>query len=108
MEKVSKLRVMSLLGNKLMMDLVIDLKPELSLKRPHEITSEIEGRVWERFSGSDIVIRAKPSKKPSLSTVRRIREITLSYPEVKNIHSIRVHEIGVNCSSYFISSLNLI
>jgi len=85
-------------GSRVFVDMHIDIDRSVSLQRAHSIASLVEEKVERLFPGSDVVIHTEPKPMGEEDLISRVRDIAAHFPEIKDLHGIRIS--GINKSLF--------
>lgn len=91
-EKIENVRVRES-GSKVFIDLIVHIDKLLSLGAAHRISEELSRRITTLVPNSEVIIHAEPSLMESSNLINKIRGVASAFPEIKNIHSIKIYEI---------------
>jgi len=81
-------------GSRVFVDMHVDIDRSVSLPRAHSIASLVEEKVERLFPGSDVVIHTEPKPLGEEDLISRVREIAAQFPEIKDLHGIRISGIS--------------
>lgn len=97
-------------GNIKFINILISLPDNLMLTQVETIKKKIRGCIQNRFKGSRLLIEARLSDEGK-TLLERIREKFLDIPQIKDIHNIKVYDLGekidVSIHIEFLERLNL-
>jgi cation diffusion facilitator family transporter len=91
-EKIDHIRVRES-GSKVFVDLVIYVEKLLPLGAAHKISEELSRRITSIIPNSEVIIRTEPLLTDKHTLITKIRDLASSFPEIKNIHNIKIYEI---------------
>lgn len=91
-EKVENVRVRDS-GAGTFIDITAYIDKVLPLEVAHTITDELSKRIQESIPNSDVVVHAEPLCVNASSIVDKVRNEASSFPQIKNVHKIRIYEI---------------
>ena len=91
-EKIDRIRVRES-GPRIFVDITIFIDKILPLEVAHGVTESVTKKIQAAVPDSDVVVHAEPLAIESSSLVTRIRAEASNFPDIKNIHNIRVFEI---------------
>jgi len=91
-EKVGRIRVRES-GPRTFIDLTIFIDKVLPLEIAHGVTEEVTKVIQAKIPHSDVMVHAEPLAANGANLVGKIRSEASNFPEIKNIHNIRVFEI---------------
>jgi cation diffusion facilitator family transporter len=91
-EKIDRIRVRES-GPRIFVDITIFINNMLPLEVAHGVTESVTKKIQVAVPDSDVVVHAEPLTLESSSLVTNIRAEALNFPDIKNIHNIRVFEI---------------
>lgn len=92
-EKIDRIRVRES-GSKIFIDLVLCIDKLLSLEAAHKISETLSERINSVIPNSDVVIHAEPLSHDTSNLITRIRGVASSFPQIKNIHNIKIYEVN--------------
>jgi len=81
-------------GSRVFVDMHVDIDGGVSLPRAHSIASLVEEKVERLFPGSDVVIHTEPKPLGEEDLISKVRDIAAQFPEIKDLHGIRISGIG--------------
>lgn len=91
-EKIDRIRVRES-GPRVFVDITIFIDKLLPLEVAHGVTETVTKKIQATVPDSDVVVHAEPLTIESSNLVTNIRAEASDFPEIKNIHNIRVFEI---------------
>jgi cation diffusion facilitator family transporter len=91
-EKIDRIRVRES-GPRIFVDITIFIDKTLRLEIAHGVTESVTRKIQAVVPDSDVVVHAEPLALESSSLVTKIRAEASNFPDIKNIHNIRVFEI---------------
>lgn len=91
-EKIDRIRVRES-GPRIFVDITIFIDKMFPLEVAHGVTESVTKKIQSAVPDSDVVVHAEPLAIESSSLVTRIRAEVSNFPDIKNIHNIRVFEI---------------
>jgi cation diffusion facilitator family transporter len=91
-EKIDRIRVRES-GPRVFIDITIFIDKLLPLEVAHGVTESVTKKIQEKVPDSDVIVHAEPLTLESSNLVTNIRAEATAFPEIKNIHNIRVYEI---------------
>lgn len=99
-EKIDRIRVRES-GSRVFVDITIFIDKTLPLEVAHGVTESVTKKIQASVPGSDVVVHAEPLTIESSSLAANIRAEAANFPEIKNIHNIRVYEINNQLHVHF-------
>lgn len=90
--KIDRIRVRES-GPRVFVDITIFIDKLLRLEAAHGVTESVTKRIQATVPDSDVVVHAEPLALESSDLVTNMRAEATAFPEIKNIHNIRVYEI---------------
>jgi cation diffusion facilitator family transporter len=91
-EKIDRIRVRES-GPLVFVDITIFIDKMLPLEVAHGVTESVTKKIQAVVPDSDVIVHAEPLAIESSSLVTKIRAEASNFPDIKNIHNIRVFEI---------------
>jgi len=91
-QKVGRIRVRES-GSRTFIDINVFIDKVLPLEVAHKVTEDLTKRIQSVIPDSDVIVHAEPLSIESSNLVVRIREESSNFPDIKNIHNIRIFEI---------------
>lgn len=79
-------------GPSTFIDITVFIDKILSLEQAHRVTEELTLRLQSAIPGSDVVVHAEPYLLATATLVEKICSEATEFPEIKNIHNIRLSE----------------
>lgn len=92
-ENIERIRVRES-GPRTFVDITIFIDKMLPLEAAHGVTESVTRKIQAVIPGADVIVHAEPLTVESSNLVTRIRAEATNFPEIKNIHNIRVFEIN--------------
>lgn len=80
-------------GPRAFIDITVFIDRVLSLEQAHRVTDELTTKIHRAVPGSDVIVHAEPCQLSAVPLVEKIRSEATGFPEIKNIHNIRVSEV---------------
>jgi len=78
-------------GSKIFLDAIVEMPSSISLRESHEIIDKIENEMRTQTKKYiDFIIHMEPRDETKDLIIKRIREITRTYKDVKKVHDIDV------------------
>jgi cation diffusion facilitator family transporter len=91
-EKIDRIRIRES-GPRVFVDITAFIDKSLPFEAAHGITETINKRIQAVVPDSDILVHAEPFLPQTTSLLENIRSEASNFPEVKNIHNIKISEI---------------